>query len=70
MASTPLASPQTFQGWEFLRLGVGTDFALARNIRLGPFAEFSLAQFQVTSSAARPAFHFWFAIGVKLTWLP
>jgi hypothetical protein len=56
---------------EFLRLGVGTDFTVARNLRLGPFVEFSLGEFLgLSSNAAVPALHFWFAVGLRLAWLP
>lgn len=35
----------TFQGWDFLRLGLGLDFAITNTLALGPFVEWSLGQF-------------------------
>jgi len=35
----------TFQGWDFLRLGFGVDFGIADKLALGPFVECSLGQF-------------------------
>jgi hypothetical protein len=69
--STTFHFSTTFHGVEFLRLGVGADFAVARDLRLGPFMEFSLGEFLgLSSSAAVPALHFWFGVGLKLTWAP
>ena len=85
----PLNVSSTYQGWDFLRLGVGLDFGLGSTLALGPFLECSLGQFQqhdqtleyaglnntsytdtYSGSIQRKTLHFWFAIGLKLTWRP
>ena len=70
----------TLQGWEFLRLEAGVDFAVADSLRLGPFVGFSMGQFDhgsvsgttgdTSQSIDQKALHFWICVGLKLTWVP
>lgn len=70
----------TAQGWDFLRLGTGLDFAVTRGLRIGPFFEFSLSEFVDASLSSgnrtesqpidRKDLHFWLSVGLKITVLP
>ena len=72
---------KTRQGWDFLQLQGGVDFALGSAFWLGPFVAFSMGQYdkfggsvdgQPGESVDIPnkALHYWFVVGAKLTILP
>ncbi|HUM11613.1 MAG TPA: hypothetical protein VLT82_11735 [Myxococcaceae bacterium] len=70
----------TLQGWDFLQLEGGVDFALGSLFRLGPFVAFSMGQYDTATASAQgqsfsqdipnKALHYWFTVGAKLTVLP
>ena len=66
-----LTSGFTFQGWDFLRIGGGCDFALLPGFSVGPFAEISIGEFTRVGSRELPfkALHYWLTFGLKLTGL-
>ncbi len=66
----------TYSGFEFARIIVGGDFRLGSSFRLGPFVNFSLAEFSnfstsgtSSSSVSIPskALHEWLQFGIKGT---
>jgi opacity protein-like surface antigen len=63
----------TVSGFQFARLIVGTDFRLGSSFRLGPFVNFSLAQFSSLSSPdasvtlGSKTVHSWLQFGLKGT---
>lgn len=70
----------TLEGWDFLKLDGGVDFALGSLFRLGPFVGFMMGQFDkgtfsfqgqsVTSDIPNKALHYYFIVGLKLTIVP
>ncbi len=60
-------------GWEFARLQVGADYAVAKNFNTGLFLSYSFAQFGTVSSGGvsvsvpsdQKAMHEWFQIGIR-----
>ncbi len=71
----------TLQGWNFLQVEGGVDFALGSAFRLGPFVAFFLGQFDkstVSSSQGasqsfditNKALHYYFTLGAKVTIVP
>jgi hypothetical protein len=74
------AASVTMNGWEYLNVQTGLDFALSKGVGLGPYAAFLGGNYSgiVASGSstgwggsvelASRAFHGWFQIGVKGTW--
>jgi hypothetical protein len=72
-----LSGSAQYNGWEFINLQVGVDFALGSVVRLGPFVRFSMGEYTTLSasdgtstSVADTALHEWLTFGVRLVLLP
>jgi outer membrane protein W len=65
----------TLDGFEYLNLQIGGDWLLSPNFRLGPYVQFTLAQYEnaespvlgISGSIADTAMHEWLQFGVKGT---
>ena len=70
----------TLQGWDFLQVEGGVDFALGSMFRLGPFVAFTLGQDDkislssggqsVSQDITDKALHYFFTVGARLTIVP
>jgi outer membrane protein W len=78
--NTSISGTTSLGGFDFLSVDVGLDFAFGK-IRVGPFAGFTMGQFERASgpdddgnsstySIEANALHYWFCVGLKFTLLP
>jgi len=66
-----------YNGWTWLDVPIGVDFRLSKEIRLGPYVDFSMGQYRnasvtlggVSAFIQQRALHFWLDFGARVVFL-
>ena len=66
-----------YNGWMWLDVPIGLDFRLSRDIRLGPYVDFSMGEYRnasvtfggVSGFIPQRALHFWLSFGLRIVFL-